>query len=105
MFAEGIVFSSKELIERWFFNLRIADHDGVGGKVAKSLGTATHETGNSTDQVKRRKHVDEAEQIADRDLAELQFHPLHIDDTQSKDAFADRLAAPIPFRKHAVADL
>ena len=59
---------------------------------------------HAADKIQSRQRVNEAQEIAGDDLVKLQAHAFGVDDTQAKQPFADRLAAPRPFTGDRITD-
>src|SRR5207302_6970780 len=95
--AKGIVFAAEKLVQVRLGKFWIADDHSIGGEITETLGAPGDDASNAADQVTQRQGIHEAQQISDDDLAELQTQALGIDDSQSKNPFANRLAAPRPF--------
>ena len=83
----------------------LARYHRACGQIAQSLiFFAIEERCGSTDQIKKRKTVDQSQQIADDDLRKLQTQALGIDHAQLEEALADGLATPSPLEHDAVTD-
>src|SRR5436190_24382815 len=82
----------------------MANDDGVRGDVAKALAGGAKQTRNAADEIKKRQHIDEPQQIAGNNLVELEPEALGVHDAQAEYPFADGLAAKTPFTENAVAD-
>src|SRR5437762_14142697 len=102
--AQGIEFAREKLVDIGLANLRMAHDNSVGREIAESLAFAINERCDAANEVKERHHVDEAKQIANDDLAELDFQAVRIDYTETQQSFADGLPAPAPLEGDAVAN-
>ena len=100
---QRIVFRGRDPLQVGRLASALARHDGIGGHVAQALRVAAEDRGQPAHQVEQREHIHQAQQIAQRDLRELQAQSVDVDDAQSEEALADGLAAPAPLQQDGVA--
>src|SRR5689334_7323839 len=104
MFAQGDVFAGEQLVEVRYGEFCRAHDNSVGRDIAKALITPIEQANNSTYEIECRQHIDEAQQVANDNLVDLESKAFGVHDAQAQDAFSHRLPAPDPFQQNAIAD-
>ena len=102
---QGIEFAGENASRIALEDFRDSNDDCIGCQVSKALCVAVQQAGEASDEVQQRQGIDEAHQIAEDNLMELELEALRIDHAEFHHLLANRLAVPKPLKRHGIAQL